>query len=156
MRLVELSIAALTTAGERASLAAISRTSKTIDPSDPDGISESAILHNDAAYALYLQHAQCKRHRKPKQATEHRTNILESGPLRVSIDRDCGRARQRYLRASKPELVQRLLAAEKAYADIENRWLRTADDLLLWIMLVDRLLTNHASNRIQPQELHRS
>jgi hypothetical protein len=52
-----------------------------------------------------------------------------------------GRARQRYMRASKPELVERLLAAEKAYAEMENRWLRTADDLLVWIMLVDRLLT---------------
>jgi hypothetical protein len=37
--------------------------------------------------------------------------------------------------------VERLLAAEKAYADMENRWLRAADDLLVWIMLVDRLLT---------------
>jgi hypothetical protein len=39
---------------------------------------------------------------------------------------------------------------------MEDRWLRTADDLLRWIMLADRLLTNHASNRVQPQELHRS
>ena len=59
----------------------------------------------------------------------------------MSADRDHGRARQRYLRASKPELVERLLAAEKAYADMEKRWLRTADDLLVWIMLVDRLIT---------------
>jgi hypothetical protein len=38
------------------------------------------------------------------------------------------------------ELVERLLAAEQACADMENRWLKTADDLLTWIMLVDRLL----------------
>jgi hypothetical protein len=64
-----------------------------------------------------------------------------------SADRDHGRARQRYLRASKAELVERLLAAEKAYADMENRWLRTADDLLVWIMLVDRLITTTRTSR---------
>jgi hypothetical protein len=156
VRLVELSIAALLRAGERASLATIARVSKTVDATEPDGISESAILHNDEAYALYLQHAQSKLHCKQKQPTELPSNILERGPLRVTSDRDCGGARQRYLRATKPELVHRLLAAEKAYADMEDRWLRTANDLLLSIMLVDRLLTDHASNRVQPQELHRS
>jgi hypothetical protein len=49
-------------------------------------------------------------------------------------------ARQRYLRASKADLVKRLLVAEQAYDDMEDRWLRTADDLLVWIMLVDRLI----------------
>jgi hypothetical protein len=44
------------------------------------------------------------------------------------------------MRASKPELVERLVAAEEAYADMQTRWLKTADDLLAWIMLVDRLL----------------
>jgi hypothetical protein len=58
----------------------------------------------------------------------------------VRADRDRGRARQRYLRASKSELVERLLNAENAYADMQNRWLRTADDLLVWMMIVDRLI----------------
>jgi hypothetical protein len=141
VRLVELSIAALTRAGERASLAAIARVSKTVDVREPDGVSESAILHNEEAYALYRQHAQNKRRRQRKQPAERRTNVVGNGRLRVSTDRDHGRARQRYLRASKPELVERLLAAEKAYADMETRWLRTADDLLVWIMVVDRLMT---------------
>ena len=52
---MELSIAALTSVGEPASLAAIARVSKTVDPADTVGISESAILHNDEAYALYRQ-----------------------------------------------------------------------------------------------------
>jgi hypothetical protein len=141
VRLVELSIAALLQAGERASLAAIARISKKVDPREPDGISESAILHNDEAYVLYRQHAQNKGHRQRKRSAQRGTNIVEDGRPRVSADRDHGRARQRYLRASKPELVERLLAAEKAYADMEKRWLRTADDLLVWIMLVDRLIT---------------
>jgi hypothetical protein len=50
-------------------------------------------------------------------------------------------ARQRYLGATKADLVMRLLVAEHALVDIENRWLQTAGDLLVWIMLVHRLIT---------------
>ena len=46
----------------------------------------------------------------------------------MSAGRDRGRARRHYLRASNVELVQRLLTAEKAYADMENRWMQTADE----------------------------
>jgi hypothetical protein len=145
VRLVELSIGALITAGERASLAAIARASKTIDPSDTDGISASAILHNEEAYALYQQHAARTRQARRKPSPRRHTNGADDNRMRVRADRDPGRARQRYLRATKLELVNRLLEAEKAYADMENRWLRTADDLLAWIMLFDRLI---AASRI--------
>ena len=40
------------------------------------------------------------------------------------------------MRVSKGDLVERVLIAEQAYADTEDRWIRTADDLLVWIMLV--------------------
>jgi len=137
---VGLSVAALTHAGERPSLAAIARVSKTIDPADPHGVSESAILHNEAAYALYRQHAEYKRRMQRKQSAQLRTNGSADNRIRASADRDRGRARQRYLRASKADLVERLLIAEQAYAEMEHSWLRTADDLLVWIMLVDRLI----------------
>ncbi len=140
LRLVELSIAALARAGERASLAAIARTSKTVDPAEPRGFSESAILHNERAYALYLQHADRKRRRARARSTNDRIEIANGNRIRVSANRDHGRARQRYQRMSKTELVERLLAVEHAYADMEDRWLRTADDLLAWVFIVDRLL----------------
>jgi hypothetical protein len=140
LRLVELSIAGLARAGERASLAAIARTSKTVDPAEPNGVSESAILHNQQAYALYRQHADRKRRPARARSTNDRIEIGNDNPIRVSANRDHGRARQRYQRMSKTELVERLLAVERAYADMENRWLRTADDLLVWIIIVDRLL----------------
>jgi hypothetical protein len=150
VRLVELSITVLTGAGERVSLAAVARVSKTVDPADPDGISESAILHNEEAYALYRQHADHKRPTHRKESAERRTTTSDDNRISVSADRDPGRARQRYLRASKTDLVKRLLSAEQAYAEMENRWLRTADDLLLWIMLVDGLIGTqgtHGSSR---------
>jgi hypothetical protein len=142
VRLVELSITTLERTGERPSLAAIARVSKTVDPEEPKGISESAILHNVEAFALYCQHAEPKRRTQRTPSAEHRTNISDDNAIRVTADRDRGRARQRYLRASKADLVERLLIVEQAYAEMENRWLLTADDLLVWIMLVDRLIAN--------------
>lgn len=142
VRLVELSIAALLRAGERPSLAAIARISRTIDPMDPRGISESAILHNVEAYALYQQHADRKRHasKTPKRRSPPgRTAGFSHDRVRVSAARNLGRVRQRYIRASKANLVERLLACEQAYAEMEERWLRTADDLLIWIMLLDSI-----------------
>jgi hypothetical protein len=140
VRLVELSIAVVTRAGERVSLAAIARVSKTVDPADPDGISESAILHNEEAHALYRQPADRKPRSARKPSTNRRIPIGDGNRIHVSADRDRGRARQRYLREIKPDLVDRLLAAEQAYAEMEARWLKTADDLLVWIIMLDRLL----------------
>ncbi len=131
VRLVELSITVLTGAGERVSLAAVARVSKTVDPADPDGISESAILHNEEAYALYRQHAD-RKGRTTRTPSSNRPEAGNNSRIRVSADRNPGRVRERYLRASKGDLVERLLIVEKAYAEMENRWLRTADDLLVW------------------------
>jgi hypothetical protein len=149
VRLVELSIAKLQRAGERASLAAIARISKTVDPVDADGVSESTILHNEEAYALYRQHADRKPRGARKPSTNRRILIGDGNRIHVSADRDRGRARQRYLRESKPDLVDRLLAAEQAYAEMEARWLKTADDLLVWIIMLDRLLPGHGFSRTE-------
>ena len=140
----------MTRAGERVSLAAIACASKTVDPEEPDGVSESAILHNEEAYALYRRHAEHKpqTHRKPPP--ERRTNTADNNRIRISAERDRGRARQYYLRAGKADLVDRLLSVEQAYAEMEDHWLRTADDLLVWMMLVDRLIATagqHDSGR---------
>jgi hypothetical protein len=140
VRLVELSVAALQRTGNRTSLAALARVSKTVDPAEPDGVSESAILHNEEAYALYRQHVDRKRGPPHQRSSNGRAHVGDDHRLRVSADRDHSRARQRYLRASKTDLVDRLLAAELAYAEVEARWLMTADDLLVWIIVVDRLL----------------
>lgn len=140
VRLVELSIAALQRDRKRISLAVLARVSRSVDPGEPEGVSESAILHNEEAYALYRQHADHRR-RYPRQGPSNgRTHVGGGDRLRVSADRDPGRARRRYLRASKADLVERLVAAELAYSDMRARWLKTADELLVWIMLVDRLV----------------
>jgi hypothetical protein len=50
------------------------------------------------------------------------------------------------MRFGKADLVERLLTAEKGYADMEHRWLRTGDEFFVWIMLVDHLL----ARRLEP------
>jgi hypothetical protein len=146
VRLVELTIASLTETGAKPSLAAIARASKTVDPSDPRGISESAILHNEEAYALYRQHTDRRRHTPKTPSSSPRIEAGAHNRLRVRADRDRGRARQRYMRATKANLVERLLVAEHAYAEMQDRWLGTADNLLAWIMLVDRLIASPATH----------
>jgi hypothetical protein len=150
VRLVELSITALTRAGERASLATIAHASKTVDPEEPDGVSQSAILYNEEADALYRRHAEHKPLTRRKPSPERRTNTIDNNRIRVSAERDPGRARARYLRAGNADLVERLLSVEQAYAEMEDRWRRTADDLLAWMILVDRLIATtgqHGSSR---------
>src|SRR5579859_3566124 len=92
LRLVELSMAALVGKGESASLAAIARTSKTVDPAEPHGVSESAILHNEQAYALYRQHTDRKRRPARARSTNDRFEIGNGRPIRVTANRDSGRA----------------------------------------------------------------
>jgi hypothetical protein len=146
VRLVELSIAALKRAGKPSSLAAIAGISQTVDPAEPDGVSASGILHNEEAYALYRQHAEPKRRPPRRTPSNARTDVSDDTRVRVKPDRDQGRARQRYLRSSKIDLVDRLLAAELAYADMESRWLKTADELLAWILVIDRVLAGNDSS----------
>src|ERR1700682_3662678 len=84
VRLVELSIATLERAGEKPSLAAIARVSKTVDPKEPRGISESAILHNEEAFAFYHQHADRRRRLTPRPAPSRRTDAGVDNRIRVS------------------------------------------------------------------------
>jgi len=149
VHLVELSIAALQRAAKRTSLAADAHILKTVDLEESKGISESAILHNEEAYALYHRHADHKRQTVHKPSPNRRIDIGDDNRIRVSADRDRGRARQRYLRASKADLVERLLGAEQAYAEMESRWLKTADDLLAWILVVDRLVAREARTSLR-------
>ena len=123
------------------SLACISARSKMLDPKGV-GVSESAILNNEEARAYYQQHRTWKRQRQSPALSEESKVRKESGP--ITLTRDEKRVRQRYLRLSKPDLVDRLLAAERASANQEQRWLSHQDDVLTW-----RLRAETAEARIR-------
>lgn len=56
------------------------------------------------------------------------------------------RVRQRYLRMSKEELVERLITVERTLAEQRERWLTQQDDILTW-----RLRAETAEMRLKNQ-----
>lgn len=123
----------------RVSLSTIVAHSKHLDPAGK-GVSHTAILGNAEARAYYEQHRTQAgaRSSRPRPRLEGE----ESGP--VKADRDLTRVRQRYLRLSKAELVERLVAAEQAQARQHARWLAVNDSLLTW-----QLRAEQAERRLQ-------
>jgi len=139
--LVHQSVEALCREKARISLASIAAKSRELDPTSA-GISESAILTNEAARAYYEQHRSWKRQRRPPASSQNPEKRHSSGA--VKLTRDEVRAHQRYQRLSKGELVDRLLAAERSAAELEQRWLSHQDDVLGW-----RLRAEAAEKRLQ-------
>lgn len=125
--LVTRAVAALLEANERVSLASISRKTKEIDP-DGLGVSESAILNNETAYAHYKQHA-TRQGSRPKR-TPPASKANAGRPRPVNPARDVARVRQRYLAMTKTDLVDRLIAVEHAYSEQWALWLEANDELL--------------------------
>jgi hypothetical protein len=131
---------------ERVSLASIAATSKEVDDVGR-GISESAILNNEQARAYYEQHRSWKGMRR-KGAVE---TTFPAHPGHVKPDRNIAQVRQRYLRMGKPELSDRLLAIEQAYAEQQERWLLQQDELLQW-----RLRAEAAEAQLQREKTRKA
>lgn len=120
-------VTALLEANERVSLASVSRKTKEID-SDGLGVSESAILNNEAAYAHYKRNA-TRQGSRPKR-TPPAPKASAGRPKPVNPARDVIRVRQRYLAMTKADLVDRLIAVEHAYSEQWALWLEANDELL--------------------------
>jgi hypothetical protein len=103
--------------------------SRELDPIGA-GISESAILTNEAARAYYEQHRSWKRQRRAPTSRLQPEKRPPAGA--VKLTRDEVRARQRHQRLTKAALVDRLLTAEHSAAEWEQRWLCHQDDVLCW------------------------
>lgn len=128
LHLVTQAIQALAEKRQSISLASISHKSKELDPSGT-GVSPSAILTNPAAYAVYDQHRSWNHQRRRTAAISR----PQREPVRpVASTRDVDRVRQRYMRLTKKELVDRLLQVEQAHSEQEERWLRVNEELLTW------------------------
>lgn len=127
--LVQRSVEALRSEKARISLASITAKSRVLDPTGA-GISESAILANEAARAYYEQHRSWKRQRQLPTSPQKPGKRIPAGS--VKLTRDEVRARQRYHRLSKDTLVDQLLTTERNAAELEQRWLSHQDDVLCW------------------------
>jgi hypothetical protein len=127
--LVRRSVDALLKDSQRVSLATIVAKSKELD-TNHQGISQSAILDNQEARAYYKRHRSW--HGTPRSRTKPTVVAPQVTAKPVKSDRNEQRARQRYLRMSKEDLVERLLALERIYAEKRERWLLQQDDVLTW------------------------
>lgn len=147
IELVRLTIETISARKEakRVSLSTIAAVSKEIDP-EGRGVSESAILNNPAARALW----EAARTASGKRAVRRPAAPPDAAPAdpRVKVDRDPERARRRYRALTKEALIDRLLVVEAAYAAREDRWQRAGDDLLEW-----RLRAEAAEQRLRKHGL---
>jgi hypothetical protein len=139
--LVKQSVEILKQESQRISLASIAAKSKEVDP-DHIGVSESAILSNEEARGFYELHRSWKQARRALVRPTEPPAHPRIGSIK--LDRDEERTRLRYLRLSKQDLVQRLLALERAYAEDKEQWLEHNDELLNW-----RLRAEAAEARLQ-------
>ncbi len=94
---------------------------------DGQGIAHTSILENEEAYAYY------KRFRTahpPKQRQPASPNSV-TAPI-IKADRNQIRVRQRYMKWKRPDLVDHLITVEQQYAELQERYLATCDQLLEW------------------------
>lgn len=129
--LVVRSVDALRRRKARISLATVAEQSKQIDKTGK-GVSRSAIINNDEAHAYFSRYSTYGRRRPKRVRIPDDEYVALTGVMPVKRDRDIPRARQRYMRLTKPDLVQRLISIEQAYAEGEERWLLVNDDVLTW------------------------
>jgi hypothetical protein len=133
VELVKSSVDALRSENKRVSLSSIQAKSKELD-SEKKGVHRNTILSNEEARTYYEENCDWKKRKRhrPIKTDKIPARITEHVRIKINIDRDINRARQRYLKLSKTELVERLLLVEQAYAETEEVWLRDKDEALTW------------------------
>ncbi len=83
---------------------------------------KSAILENPEAHTYYREHSISYQTMKQRNR-KHREKSSPPAPqtLRIDPNRDVDRVRYRYLQMTKPEIVERLLIVEQAYAEVHQQ-----------------------------------
>ena len=86
------------------------------------GVKKSALLENQEAHAYYREHSASYRAAQVRRRTNKVAKVqVLAHPLHIDPQRDVSRARYRYLQMTKPELVERLLQVEQAYAELAEQ-----------------------------------
>ncbi len=103
---------------------AICRKSAEID-AEGRGVKKSALLENQEAHAYYREHSASYRAAQTRKRAGKATGApAQAHPLRIDPQRDVERVRYRYLQMTKPEVVNRLLQVEQAYAELAEQQAR--------------------------------
>ncbi len=115
---------------------AICHKSAQID-SEGRGVKKSALLENQEAHAYYRKYSASYQAAQIRKRTGKVAKAsAPAHPLRIDPRRDVDRARYRYLQMTKPEIVERLLQVEQAYAELAEQqaklqfaWAEQADQV---------------------------
>jgi len=135
----------------RISLSTIIATTRQLDPAGK-GVSHTAILENEEAYAYYKRNRTAN---KPKKRQPTPRNV--DARRVIKADRDQARVRQRYMKLNREDLVVLLLSVEQQYAELHERYLATNDKLLEWQLRAEQAeaqlkTRQERSRKEQPQE----
>lgn len=120
MDLVKTTIDQLLNDGQTVTLEAICARSREVD-SEGKGIKKAGIIGNAEAHAYYRQHSTTYQRGLGYQRRKGRSKRVATIPLRVGMDRDVARVRQRYLLQPKTDLVERLLAVEQELSEAQRQ-----------------------------------
>lgn len=126
--LVKAAVDRLVQENQPVTVEAVCRLTRELDPTGK-GVQKSGVLQNAEAHAYYRQHSATYRSyhgwkdRKPTRPTP------PAAPPQVKLDRDVDRVRRRYRLFPKAELVERLVAAEQAHAEIRQQVTRLQFEL---------------------------
>lgn len=122
VRLVKATVDQLVKEQQAVTIEAICRKSIECDP-EHRGVKKSAILENPEAHAYYRQHSTSY---KAAQARKRRGHLIVSATrsLRIDSQRNVERTRYRYMQMTKPQIIERLLMVEQAYAELEQQQAR--------------------------------
>jgi hypothetical protein len=124
VRLVKAAVNQLVEEKQTVTIEAICRKSAEMD-AEGRGVKKSALLENQEAHAYYREHSTSYRAAQTRKRTGKGARAsVQVHPLRLDPQRDVGRARYRYLQMTKPEIVERLLQVEQAYAELAEQQAR--------------------------------
>jgi hypothetical protein len=129
--IVKATVDRLVQEGQTVTIEAICRRSPEVDPQGK-GIKKAGVLGNEEAHAYYRQHSSSYQlaQGRTSHLTRSRQGRATTPPPRIDPERDVDRARQRYLKQSKVDLVERLLNVEQAYAENQQRLARLQFELV--------------------------
>jgi len=122
VRLVKASVDQLLSSGQTVTIEAICRKSIECDP-ERRGVKKSAILENPEAHAYYRQHSTSYKAAQARKRKDHPI-VSAVGSLRIDSNRNVERTRYRYMQLTKPQIIERLLMVEQAYAELEQQQAR--------------------------------
>ena len=130
VRLVRAAVDQLVKEEQAVTIEAICRKSVELD-TEGRGVKKSALLENQEAHAYYRAHSTSYQVAQARKRTGKVAKAsAQAHPLRIHLHRDVDRARYRYLQMTKPEIVERLLTVEQAYAELVEQQARLQFELL--------------------------